>query len=62
MSRIDGDPVARIYDNGTVTIPAELRDALDLDAGDWLRFEESDGRLVLEPVEVRAVPSSREEA
>jgi AbrB family looped-hinge helix DNA binding protein len=39
--------VAKILPKGQVTIPVEARRVMKLDLGDYVVFEEEDGKLVL---------------
>ncbi|MDZ7800529.1 MAG: AbrB/MazE/SpoVT family DNA-binding domain-containing protein [Trueperaceae bacterium] len=46
------EPLVQLSPRGQVTLPAGLRRALGLRAGDAFRVRVDDGRVVLEPVEV----------
>lgn len=48
----------KVTRKGQVTIPVEIRDALDIHEGDYLIVEQVDGRIVLE----RAIDIARETA
>lgn len=45
--------VAKILPKGQVTIPVEARRAMKLDIGDYVVFEEEDGKLVLSKAVLR---------
>lgn len=42
-------PLVKIIRHGQITLPAELRRALNLAEGDYLEVELEDGRIVLKP-------------
>lgn len=42
-------PLAKIKDKGQVTIPAELRQRVGLDVGDYVEVKEEGNRIVLIP-------------
>jgi AbrB family looped-hinge helix DNA binding protein len=58
MSRIETQQenmvmaLVRMLRGGQVTLPAEARKALNLNAGDYLDLEVQDGKLTLKPVAV----------
>lgn len=41
--------LVKVVRNGQITLPAELRKALDLDEGDYLEVEVEGGNIVLRP-------------
>lgn len=48
-------PLIQLSERGQVTLPADVRRALGLHAGDAFRVEIEEGRIVLQPVEVMPV-------
>ncbi|MGC8515127.1 MAG: AbrB/MazE/SpoVT family DNA-binding domain-containing protein [Thermoplasmata archaeon] len=39
--------MSKITSKGQITIPAEIRKALDLEAGDTILFEKTDGNIIM---------------
>lgn len=49
----------RIRSKGQITLPSELRERMGLSEGDSLEVREEDGRFVLEPISMVAVPKDQ---
>lgn len=55
MRSVEPEPLVQLSPRGQVTLPAALRRALGLRAGDAFRVRIEDGRIVLDPVDVVAI-------
>jgi AbrB family looped-hinge helix DNA binding protein len=53
MATDDASEETTVSDRGMVTIPADIRRRLDIDAGDKLRWTTDDGELYIEVVRQR---------
>lgn len=63
LSRKDGLDLVRIRRAGQITLPREVREAMNLGEGDYLAPRFTKGGVLLRPVSVRArEPSATQEA
>lgn len=63
VSRKDGLDLVRIRRAGQITLPREVREAMNLGEGDYLAPRFTQGGVLLRPVSVRArEPSATQEA
>lgn len=49
--------IIKVSRNNQITLPRKLRDKLHITPGEYLEIEESDGKIILQPVKV--IPSDQ---
>ena len=50
-------PIIKVSRKNQITLPRKLRDKLHITPGEYLEIEESDGKIILQPVKI--IPSDQ---